>query len=527
MSRRAHNVGQSTQVTAHSLAILGEHTHTLDSVPLDLSRSFADLRELDAVLSSSMTLLAAKITELTVMLENKTESKEKCLWLLAQIAEEATRLKVGGDDKIRVACHAADTLRAHNSHMKELMNAIPDRDFDNIEPLGRRTIFPHVATRSYMPLGGSGEGGRRQRRAAHSSLLTSSAVDASPNKRKRVTGRDDEAEVVAKTPRKDRQGEPSRQRVTARNRRPERATSPAESLVSVASHMPPAPQATGNPPNSRASIKRSRAAHNANTPGHNTMDPSPHIFDLWSPPEAHRYHLPLWYQERCDHKRDRPSDNCRYYVTLSFLDIPDLASLSHVHPVLAQYAEDPVLHRFRLQVVAPSRVSHSLFRQSSAGVPLRPTVPDLVHRGIIRGLGIERRWRAGMYFHSQHMVTQYENSLRLQRTHAGNVIESTLRRRSTSTLSHVYSERMLPEESASPAISPSLIPTMRKLKWSLQRDRLAKLVKARSDLVRNGGVVTWLEGRGKTVMRKENERVRLALCPGISSIVQFYEGLSR
>lgn len=292
MSRRAHNVGQSTQVTAHSLAILGEHTHTLDSVPLDLSRSFADLRELDAVLSSSMTLLAAKITELTVMLENKTESKEKCLWLLAQIAEEATRLKVGGDDKIRVACHAADTLRAHNSHMKELMNAIPDRDFDNIEPLGRRTIFPHVATRSYMPLGGSGEGGRRQRRAAHSSLLTSSAVDASPNKRKRVTGRDDEAEVVAKTPRKDRQGEPSRQRVTARNRRPERATSPAESLVSVASHMPPAPQATGNPPNSRASIKRSRAAHNANTPGHNTMDPSPHIFDVHPPSSATHPSLP-------------------------------------------------------------------------------------------------------------------------------------------------------------------------------------------------------------------------------------------
>lgn len=128
-------------------------------------------------------------------------------------------------------------------------------------------------------------------------------------------------------------------------------------------------------------------------------------------------------------------------------------------------------------------------------------------------------------FFSQ-MVAQYEVSLRLQRTHAGNVVESSLRRRSSTTLHRVYSARVLPDELPSAAISSSLIPAMRKLKWSVQRDRLARLVKARSEMVRNGGVVAWLEGRGKAVMRRENERVRLALCPGISGNVRFYESLS-
>lgn len=123
----------------------------------------------------------------------------------------------------------------------------------------------------------------------------------------------------------------------------------------------------------------------------------------------------------------------------------------------------------------------------------------------------------------KQMVTQYENSLRLQRRHAGNVVESALRRRSSAALSRVYSARILPDESPSPAVSASLIPAMRRLKWSVQKDRLAQFVRARSDMVRNGGVVAWLEGRGRAVMRRENERVRLAVCPGIGGMVRFYE----
>lgn len=51
-------------------------------------------------------------------------------------------------------------------------------------------------------------------------------------------------------------------------------------------------------------------------------------------------------------------------------------------------------------VVAPSRLSHSLFGIGPEGLPLRPTVSDLIRRGVIKGLDIERRWRAGLYLYS-------------------------------------------------------------------------------------------------------------------------------
>ena len=89
-----------------------------------------------------------------------------------------------------------------------------------------------------------------------------------------------------------------------------------------------------------------------------------------------------------------------YDVAVSFLDLPDLASLAEAYPALVPLVNDPILNHERLWIVAPSRVSHSLFGTSSAGLPFRPTFPDLVHRGIIRGLGIERRWRDGLYVSS-------------------------------------------------------------------------------------------------------------------------------
>ena len=89
-----------------------------------------------------------------------------------------------------------------------------------------------------------------------------------------------------------------------------------------------------------------------------------------------------------------------YMYPVSFLDVPDLACLAEACPELQPLIEDPVLRRERLLVVAPSRVSHSLFGTSTAGLPLRPTLPDLIHRGIMRGMGIERRWRDGLYFSS-------------------------------------------------------------------------------------------------------------------------------
>ena len=192
--------------TVYSLALLAEYTHSLDSLPLDLSRNFADLRELDAVLSSSMSLITAKINQLTEMIEDRGASPEDRLWLLTEIGDEANRLKLGGEDKIRVASAAADNLRNHKNHLIDLLHYLP-----NFDPsvLNRTTYYPHVTSKSYPPH--SVETGRRQRRGGNLTGIRNNdgngyfVNEPNPPKKKRGAGREDEAEVgLNRTPRKDR-----------------------------------------------------------------------------------------------------------------------------------------------------------------------------------------------------------------------------------------------------------------------------------------------------------------------------------
>jgi inhibitor of growth protein 3 len=199
MSRsRALASNNETQIyNAYSLSLLSEYTHTLDSLPLDLSRNFADLRELDAVLSSQMSTITSKIRKLTLMIEQGSSSKEDRLLLLQDIASEANNLKMGSDDKIRVACQAADNLKLHTDHMKSLLKNLPSFD---MSVLNRQTTYPHVASRSFQPPATTDNG--RRRRTVGSIL--SIAPDPSPVKRKRAA-REDEYEVInGKTPRKEK-----------------------------------------------------------------------------------------------------------------------------------------------------------------------------------------------------------------------------------------------------------------------------------------------------------------------------------
>ncbi|PFH48398.1 hypothetical protein AMATHDRAFT_65572 [Amanita thiersii Skay4041] len=252
------NLNPSSSIsTPYSLSLLSEYTHTLDSLPLDLSRNFADLRELDAVLSSSMASITAKIYALIDMIERGNTPKEERLWLLTEIAEEASRLKLGGEDKIRVASQAADNLKSHANHLRTLVELLPDFDPST---LNRKTTYPHVAPRSFMPPSGF-ESGRR-RRANAGSLLVASAPDPSPAKRKRVV-RDDDLDVgMSRSPRKDRAQEGGRSRNNARSRRTERAVSPSESLVSVTSHVP---QGANNAANYHHTLSNSRASANGSS----------------------------------------------------------------------------------------------------------------------------------------------------------------------------------------------------------------------------------------------------------------------
>lgn len=69
---------------------------------------------------------------------------------------------------------------------------------------------------------------------------------------------------------------------------------------------------------------------------------------------------------------------------------------------------------------------------------------------------------------------------------------------------------------------------MRKLKWSLQRDKLAKAFKTS---VVKLGMGVWLQDRenldkGRRVLL-EGEKLRLAVCPDIRNRVGYYERLAR
>ncbi|KIJ66419.1 hypothetical protein HYDPIDRAFT_26769 [Hydnomerulius pinastri MD-312] len=250
---RAATVQASNINSVYTLSLLSEYTHTLDSLPLDLSRNFADLRELDAVLSSSMASITIKIQKLTQMIEEGSMSKQERLILLTDIADEAARLKLGGEDKIRVACQAADNLKGHTSHMRMLLSLIPSFD---MSVLNRETTYPHIAARSYMPIP---ENSRRKRGNVGS--IMSTAQDVSPAKRKR-NPRDDDIDIASgKSPRKEKTGDAgaSRSRNGARSRKPERAASPAESVLSVTPHLPPSA--------SQAHASSSRAAGSSSRSG--------------------------------------------------------------------------------------------------------------------------------------------------------------------------------------------------------------------------------------------------------------------
>lgn len=244
---------------------------------------------------------------------------------------------------------------------------------------------------------------------------------------------------------------------------------------------------------------------------------------------------------------------------LSYLDIPDLTSLSRTSPQLASLTSDPILHRDRLRLTAPSRVAHSLFGTSANGILLRPTVGELLQRGIMKGLGIERRWRTGGYFYSPRMVSVYENALRLHRLHAQSLIAAILKDRFQPA---GQNGRVLKYTVTGPSgidvtgglkktkpgvVSRALLPTIRSLRWSFKRDQVSRVVRGangigalfakrrsadhEADTSSGRSVAMWIEKQGPRLIPDsssgpEVERTRLALCPGVGKIIRFYEGLS-
>lgn len=98
----------------------------------------------------------------------------------------------------------------------------------------------------------------------------------------------------------------------------------------------------------------------------------------------------------------------------------------------------------------------------------------------------------------------------------------------SAALRKLHKDQVLPDvECASPFIARSLLPVVRKLKWCIRRDELAKMVRSKLDNEGSGGSKNrgWFEGDGYGLWQ-EHERIRLAICPGVRQFISFFEGVS-
>lgn len=149
------------------------------------------------------------------------------------------------------------------------------------------------------------------------------------------------------------------------------------------------------------------------------------------------------------------------------------------------------------------------------------------------------------------MVSVYENALRLHRLHAQNLISIVLRGRFQPSYlitgrSDIYGTTEGLKRSKPGAVSRTLLPTIRSLRWSFKRDQVSRVVRGASGIgtlfVRRGSqddepgtsdrrVAMWIEKQGPKLIPDsssgvEAERIRLALCPDVGKFIRFYEGLS-
>ncbi|KAF9514544.1 hypothetical protein BS47DRAFT_857937 [Hydnum rufescens UP504] len=132
--------------------LLSDYTDTLSSLPGELTRSFSDLRELDAVLRSSIESITRKIMLLTSLVENDTVAPSERLVLILDIADDAQRLKMGSEDKIRVAGKACEELVHTHAHANVLLTQISTvmERFSSTLSV-HSTTYPHVAPPRFYP----------------------------------------------------------------------------------------------------------------------------------------------------------------------------------------------------------------------------------------------------------------------------------------------------------------------------------------------------------------------------------------
>lgn len=104
--------------------LLVTYSDALDALPLEFTRSFSDLRELDAVLGAHLASLTHRLQNLAAVLEDPNVSRGERLLALKEVADEARAYKMGGEDKIRVAGNTAEMIASHSDYIDSLLRSL-------------------------------------------------------------------------------------------------------------------------------------------------------------------------------------------------------------------------------------------------------------------------------------------------------------------------------------------------------------------------------------------------------------------
>ncbi|CAE7087320.1 unnamed protein product [Rhizoctonia solani] len=209
---------------------------------------------------------------------------------------------------------------------------------------------------------------------------------------------------------------------------------------------------------------------------------------------------------------DTPTFPPEIWLQISWhLDLPDLDAVAETCRILRSLTKDPALQRVRLLVFTPERVSRYLFSVN------RPTLLDLVHWNILRGLGVERRWRAGQYLYSTSSVRQFNAMINIEQTRIRSKLASLLRTPRSSARARLY-PRVLPDiEASSSHVARALLPALHALNAAQRRQVLSRAI--RDGTSRNVG---WFEGKGRE-LGVSGERERLAVCPSVRKSIKAWE----
>ncbi|WWC58261.1 uncharacterized protein I303_100799 [Kwoniella dejecticola CBS 10117] len=242
---------------AQDILIISDIMDTLDQIPPELTRVFSDLNELGAVLYATLISLEKKLYTLINWIQDPDVKPEQRFELLQEIAEEAARYKLGGDDKIRVAGGACDGIMAHQKHLANLLAASTLLNPSPPSPYTQTLTLPYQ-----QPVVNS----RRLQRAANSPFRNA-GKDAGPSNEGRIgdTPTKKKKGRVGQLGNKDKDddetssiggGEKEKKKPTKKRKLVKRAQSPTDSIASTSAF-------TGKPAEPRTARQLAAAASRA------------------------------------------------------------------------------------------------------------------------------------------------------------------------------------------------------------------------------------------------------------------------